>query len=86
MKMQLIGKDIERRTNTANTVPSVFFFFNGELTVRKFFENFDKSPVPRIFDGELTGEIFFPVDHVEKKNAVKCFAFFQIEGWGDPRA
>ena len=44
------------------------FFFNGELTGRKFFENFDKSPVPRIFDGELTGKIFFPVDPLKKKN------------------
>ena len=53
---------------------TVFFFFKGELTGRKFFENFDKSPVPRIFDGELTGKNFFPVDPLKKKNAEYYFS------------
>ena len=51
------------------------FFFNGELTGRKFFENFDKSPVPRIFDGELTGKKIFPVDPLKKKKNTEL-AFF----------
>ena len=36
-------------------------FFNGELTGRKFFENFDKSPVPKIIDEELTEKKFSPL-------------------------
>ena len=54
-----------------NLLDLLCFFFNGELTGRKFFENFDKSPVPRIFDGELTGKKFFPVDPLKKKTLSK---------------
>ena len=50
-----------KHTLSAKKVFTAFSFFNGELTGEKIFEKFDKSPVPRMFDGELAGKKFSPL-------------------------
>ena len=51
---------------------SVFFFQRG-IDGGKNFEKFDKSPVPRMFDGELAGKKISPLTRW-RENTVRPFA------------